>query len=248
MLLGRQVAVPDVHGAINYWCEAVQIAATLHKAAPDRIMDLRYEDLVADVPGAMAGVLGSPGLPAPAGLYRGPTPIPNGTSGATRWARRNGRPSLHDAARWPGPMATTWRPASLRPVSPLDLPVTGSLRCLTLTIRKTRARYVPATHPPLRRRQPQLRGCAARAQTALARLPGVEAASRELRDTPRRLVVGPGFDAGVVGPAMDAAGYPVTERAATAAIGCASTTCIAAPAWRGPKRRFWRCPACPGRG
>jgi hypothetical protein len=55
--LGRQVAVPDLQGAINYWCEAVQIAATLHKAAPDRIMDLRYEDLVADVPGAMGGVL-----------------------------------------------------------------------------------------------------------------------------------------------------------------------------------------------
>jgi hypothetical protein len=54
MLLGRQVSVPDLHGAINYWCEAVQIAATLRKAAPDRIMDLRYEDLVADVPGAMA--------------------------------------------------------------------------------------------------------------------------------------------------------------------------------------------------
>jgi hypothetical protein len=84
MLLGRQVAVPDLHGAINYWCEAVQIAATLRKAAPDRIMDLRYEDLVADVPGAMAGVLRFAGLPAPVGLYAGPTPIPNGTSGATR--------------------------------------------------------------------------------------------------------------------------------------------------------------------
>jgi hypothetical protein len=69
MLLGRQVSVPDLHGAINYWCEAVQIAATLRKAAPDRIMDLRYEDLVADVPGVMADVLRFAGLPAPVGLY-----------------------------------------------------------------------------------------------------------------------------------------------------------------------------------
>ena len=69
MLLGRQVAVPDLHGAINYWCEAVQIAATLRKAAPDRVMDLRYEDLVADVPSAMGGVLGFAGIIAPPGLY-----------------------------------------------------------------------------------------------------------------------------------------------------------------------------------
>jgi hypothetical protein len=70
MLLGRQLAVPYVQVAINYWCEAVQIAATLHKAAPDRIMHLRYEDLVADVPGAMGGVLDFAGLRAPAGLYQ----------------------------------------------------------------------------------------------------------------------------------------------------------------------------------
>ncbi len=69
MLMGRQVSVPDVHGAINYWCEAVQIAATLRKAAPDRIMDLRYEDLVADVPGVMAGVQRFAGIVAPPGLY-----------------------------------------------------------------------------------------------------------------------------------------------------------------------------------
>jgi hypothetical protein len=69
MLLGRQVAVPDVHGAINYWAEAVQIAATLRAAAPDRTMTLRYEDLVADVPGAMAGVLRFADLAAPPGLF-----------------------------------------------------------------------------------------------------------------------------------------------------------------------------------
>jgi hypothetical protein len=88
MLLGRQVAVPDLHGAINYWCEAVQIAATLRKAAPDRIMDLRYEDLVADVPGVMADVLRFATFPPRSGSTTGPTPIPSGTSGATRWTVR----------------------------------------------------------------------------------------------------------------------------------------------------------------
>ncbi len=71
MLLGRQVSVPDVHGAINYWREAVQIAATLQSAAPGRIRTLRYEDLVADVPVAMAGVLRFAGLTAPENLFVG---------------------------------------------------------------------------------------------------------------------------------------------------------------------------------
>jgi hypothetical protein len=102
-----------------------QIAATLRKAAPDRIMDLRYEDLVADVPGAMGGVLRFAGLPAPAGLYRGPTPIPNGTSGATRLDRPNAR-GRRRTMRRAGP--DPWlRPGGLRRFarSPLDLPVTG---------------------------------------------------------------------------------------------------------------------------
>jgi len=47
----------------------VQIAATLRKAAPDRVMDLRYEDLVADVPGTMAAVLRFAGIASPPGLY-----------------------------------------------------------------------------------------------------------------------------------------------------------------------------------
>jgi Cu+-exporting ATPase len=57
-------------------------------------------------------------------------------------------------------------------------------------------------------------GCAARAQTALAAIPGVEAAAVNFATRRAELVVGPGFEADAVGPAMDAAGYPVTERAA----------------------------------
>jgi hypothetical protein len=81
--------VPDLHGAINYWCEAVQIAATLRKAAPDRIMDLRYEDLVADVPGTMARVLRFADLPAPPrSLLKGR--CPSRTGPLARGARPGG--------------------------------------------------------------------------------------------------------------------------------------------------------------
>jgi Cu+-exporting ATPase len=58
-------------------------------------------------------------------------------------------------------------------------------------------------------------GCAARAQTALAAIPGVEAAAVNFATRRAELVVtGPGFEPDAVGPAMDAAGYPVTDRAA----------------------------------
>jgi hypothetical protein len=69
MLLGRQVSVPDAHGAINYWREAVLIAGTLRAAAPGRVLDMRYEDLVADVPGEMARLLDFAGIPAPSDLF-----------------------------------------------------------------------------------------------------------------------------------------------------------------------------------
>jgi hypothetical protein len=119
MLLGRQVAVPDLHGAINYWCEAVQIAATLRKAAPDRIMDLRYEDLVANVPGDHGRACCEfADLTAPHGLYAGR--CPSRTGPLARRARPGGRarPSSHDAAPLARTMATTWRPASHSPDTP----------------------------------------------------------------------------------------------------------------------------------
>jgi len=68
--LGRQVKIPDLHGSCNYWIESVQIMETLATAFPDRVMTLRYEDLVADVPGAMARILDHAGVEAPPGLYR----------------------------------------------------------------------------------------------------------------------------------------------------------------------------------
>ncbi|PWK60111.1 sulfotransferase family protein [Roseicyclus mahoneyensis] len=71
LVLGRQVKIPDVHGACNYWNESVQIMTTMEAAYPDRILTMRYEDLIADVPAAMAQILGHAHINAPTGLYNG---------------------------------------------------------------------------------------------------------------------------------------------------------------------------------
>lgn len=69
LILGRQVKVPDIHGACNFWLEAVEIVATLKAAYPERVLELRYEDLIADVPGHMAAILHHADVAAPEGLY-----------------------------------------------------------------------------------------------------------------------------------------------------------------------------------
>jgi hypothetical protein len=68
--LGRQVKIPDIHGACNYWIEAVMIMATVEAAYPDRVLTMRYEDLIADVPAAMARILAHAGVAAPGGLFK----------------------------------------------------------------------------------------------------------------------------------------------------------------------------------
>jgi heavy metal translocating P-type ATPase len=55
-------------------------------------------------------------------------------------------------------------------------------------------------------------GCASRAQTALSAVPGVQSATVNFATRRADLVVGPDFDGGAFGPAMEKAGYPVTER------------------------------------
>jgi len=70
LVLGRQVKIPDLHGACNYWIEAVQIMTTVGAAYPDRVLTMRYEDLIVDVPGSMARILDHAGVAAPGGLFR----------------------------------------------------------------------------------------------------------------------------------------------------------------------------------
>lgn len=69
MKLGRQVKVADLYGACNYWLEAAAIFETMRLAYRERVMCLRYEDLIADVPRAMAEVLDHIGLSVPPATY-----------------------------------------------------------------------------------------------------------------------------------------------------------------------------------
>jgi hypothetical protein len=69
LVLGRQVKVTDIHGACNYWIEAVQFMTTVEAAYPARVLTVRYEDLVTDVPGVLARILDHADVSAPAGLY-----------------------------------------------------------------------------------------------------------------------------------------------------------------------------------
>jgi len=69
LIAGRQVRVSDLHGACNYWVEAVQIARTLKAAHPRRVMELRYEDLIADPPKELDRILRFAQVPHPEGLF-----------------------------------------------------------------------------------------------------------------------------------------------------------------------------------
>jgi hypothetical protein len=70
MKLGRQVKISDLYGACNYWVEAADIYSTLKAACPERVLCVRYEDLVADVPSVLAAILSHVGLEATPGLFR----------------------------------------------------------------------------------------------------------------------------------------------------------------------------------
>lgn len=67
--LGRQVKVSDIHAACNYWCEAVMIMRTINRAFPGRVMTMRYETLIADVPAAMVDIIDFADLPAAPGVF-----------------------------------------------------------------------------------------------------------------------------------------------------------------------------------
>ena len=79
MKRGAVVNVPDIHGACNYWLEAVLMMRSFQAGHGDRVLQMRYEDVIADVPAGLAQVLGFIGLDLSPGLYR-PTdarPDPN---------------------------------------------------------------------------------------------------------------------------------------------------------------------------
>lgn len=68
--LGRQISIPDLHGAINCWSEAVSIWDAMARCAPRRTMELRYEDILADVPGELSALMEFAQVDCPEGLWR----------------------------------------------------------------------------------------------------------------------------------------------------------------------------------
>ena len=66
---GRQIKIPDIHGACNVWLEAIQISKTLRAAFPERVLQVRYEDLVTDVPKTMEKILSFAGFDADATAF-----------------------------------------------------------------------------------------------------------------------------------------------------------------------------------
>lgn len=69
--LGKVLKVEDPVGACNYWREAVAIVEQFRPLLGDALLELRYEDLIEDVPGQMARILRFAGF-VPARACYGP--------------------------------------------------------------------------------------------------------------------------------------------------------------------------------
>jgi len=99
--IGRQIKVPDLLGACNYWCEAVQIMETLTAAYPARVLTLHYEEIVADVPASMARILSHAGVDAPETLYSAEDAHPE----RDRWREALAPEDVETVLRHCGPLA-----------------------------------------------------------------------------------------------------------------------------------------------
>jgi len=67
--LGKVMKVTDIHGACNYWIEAVTIIQQMAPRLKDKLMELRYEDLAQDPVIHMQALLRFSGLGDERGLY-----------------------------------------------------------------------------------------------------------------------------------------------------------------------------------
>lgn len=70
LIAGRQMSVPDLDGACNYWLESVMQAKSLRRAYPNRVLNMRYEDLISDAPKHLDHILDFAGVSYPSDLYR----------------------------------------------------------------------------------------------------------------------------------------------------------------------------------
>jgi hypothetical protein len=60
--LGKVMKVPDIHGACNYWIEAVTIVQQMAPLLKDTLLEMRYEDFTADPASSMKRLLAFSGL------------------------------------------------------------------------------------------------------------------------------------------------------------------------------------------
>lgn len=54
--IGKVIKVEDIRGACNYWLEAAAQVRHFRKAHGDRVLEMRYEDLIEDVPGSLSRI------------------------------------------------------------------------------------------------------------------------------------------------------------------------------------------------
>ena len=69
--LGKVMKVSDMHGACNYWLEAVQIVRQMQPLLGPDLLEMRYEDFAADPVTGMAQLLEFSGLGGDISLYSG---------------------------------------------------------------------------------------------------------------------------------------------------------------------------------
>nr|WP_255599383.1 sulfotransferase [Hasllibacter sp. MH4015] len=102
--LGRQVKIPDLQGAINCWSEAVEIwDAMAPLAPPSRMLELRYEDILADVPAAMTRIAAFADIPHPDHLWS----VGDGRADVDQWRRVLSPTAAARVARRCGPIAAS---------------------------------------------------------------------------------------------------------------------------------------------
>ncbi len=67
--LGKVMKVTDIHGACNYWIEAVSIIREMSPSMSDRILEMKYEAFVSDPVASMERLLEFSELGCDPGLY-----------------------------------------------------------------------------------------------------------------------------------------------------------------------------------
>lgn len=74
--IGKVMHVPQLIGACNYWREAAQIIKVIKTAYPNRVIEVRYEDLVEHFGDEMARLMAFLGQSYEQSMFDGMVPVP----------------------------------------------------------------------------------------------------------------------------------------------------------------------------